>query len=427
LQPLEPRWGGFLRPGEVVTNEYFQNDTGIYYTLENLAGIPHVLNIQINDNITFGIEVRGQDNTLYHIDGVGGYPGNFNFTPFTLPTNDQYRLSITRQYGEATDIYARFTLRLGSVSETTLILNQPVEGELMQDEMLDIYRFSAEPGSDVVVLLQHVSYDAQLTLEDPTMSTLLLDLSILPYSENQGANLVQIQSAGEYILSIGRLSESSGRYRLWIFSQTPRTISPGDTLDMTFSLEQPLAMFDFTSSEGEFFTLAVEGDSGLDTVLTIVDTNGLSRFDDDSGSGLDPELYSFQSTYPGRLVAIVMPYYTDATGTARLTLARTGLLNLTIGSTAEAFLSPKNPIITLSLDVQAGVTYRLRAIYDTFATLETRILVAQNLETVTTLNVNNSPSASVEFIAPADGEMVITITNLSQIETGVQFQLEQLE
>lgn len=68
-------------------------------------------------------------------------------------------------------------------------------------------------------------------------------------------------------------------------------IAYGDTVEGQLAAGNPVAYYRFEANEGDVVTLRVVGENGLDTRVALSHEAGYFISDDDSGPGLDPELY----------------------------------------------------------------------------------------------------------------------------------------
>ena len=209
-------------------------------------------------------------------------------------------------------------------------------------------------------------------------------------------------------------------YSLSIESVTGTPITYDSTVSGSLSSEANANFFDFEGERGDILTITTFSDLDLQMRLETLSGEEIAS-DDDSGTGLNPELYRVQlpesGSYRIRVEQVIGIYYSvageDRGPTYDLTLEQIEPLHLEGQQTID--LLTKKPAQVLTFDAEAGQTYTFKA--STFFTADTvSIVVMQGDVELTAMGLlpptgstSNEISATREFTAPESGPVKIFV------------------
>lgn len=167
------------------------------------------------------------------------------------------------------------------------------------------------------------------------------------------------------------------------------------------------AAYSFDAEAGDMLTVRVNGVNGFDTQVQLEsEAYSLGR-DDDSGPGVNPELYQIPVTTSGPVTAIVSPAFTGDTGAFTLIVERTSPQRLNDG-TQSVRLTPKTARTTLVAEGEPGssASVLVRPLDDA-QVLNLQILDGTNL--VASTRGENVSQLIRDFVFPENGQVTISI------------------
>ncbi len=181
----------------------------------------------------------------------------------------------------------------------TLLDGERLAATLGPDETEKQYRFQAAAGAwlrisvdgkdgmdPIVTLLQPDG--VEIAVNDDLSAT-NRDSLLIAQVDTEGLHLIRVQpfdtnSAGDFIIQVETLELD--------LDNDNAVIALGENFDGRLSTPEDLDVFEFQLSEGEPAFVLVDGDTGVDVLAHLFDSNGdLIQVDDDGGHGLDAEIY----------------------------------------------------------------------------------------------------------------------------------------
>lgn len=204
-----------------------------------------------------------------------------------------------------------------------------------------------------------------------------------------------------------------------------RLIAYGDTVNVVFDgIPGAAETFGFTGMAGDLVSAAVTSAGDVDTAVRLLAEDGtLIAEDDDSGAGLDPELFGVSLPDDGRYLLVL--YTVSSASQANVTLTLTGVSGGSLErGPVEVTLSDKSAPQSLTFEATAGETIRVTISSVSQVGGDPVILVQQGGVTLASNTVGQNLRMSFEFVVPADGRVDVKISRdagaYGVIELGIE-------
>lgn len=232
-----------------------------------------------------------------------------------------------------------------------------------------------------------------------------------------------LPATGTYTIAASSLSESAtGSYTLSLERVELNIINFGDEVEGELGKNAPAIYFSFEGTSGD--VVSIEVDSDADTNLTLNDPyNYQVAFDEDGGSGANPEISEVSLNSTGIYTIVVQSPFGD-TGPFTLTLARSELPSLDEGSQTLSF-STEQTQRGVVFTANAGETVRL-TLSSGGAEASPSVDVLQAGNSLTYISSSRVSQLSVDFVTPDDGDVVVNISDYSYTNLRLQVTLERL-
>lgn len=239
--------------------------------------------------------------------------------------------------------------------------------------------------------------------------------------------------SGDYLWIVASVTygqPASGRFTFVArgLETPPLTMADMLTREITFTPENPAALFELTASQPELINMRVTGEAELDTVLSLVDSAGnIMMSDDDSGAGYDPELIGYMMSQTSAVYLLVVSLEPARQGSARLTLERAWNAPLTLGDPARVRLPLKQRTVTGIFEAaEAGARYRLAVDLTPVANAAPQVTIYQGMTLLASAGGNGVAAFSLDFIAAEAGPLKIFVNDATMFGQEVQLLLTEV-
>lgn len=242
-------------------------------------------------------------------------------------------------------------------------------GQLNGDQPTDTYEFEGEEGNFVIIRVMSDDFDPTVSLlDDEGYELAYNDDSAGTYDSQIGP--FPLPYTGEYSVSInqsgGFESIEPGEFVLTIETVDIETIAFGE--DVSFMLDDatPAVYYQFDGTAGESIDVTVDSDGSIDTVLQILYSDGYEfSYDDDSGSGFDPELNHVIFSYDDTYILVLSKFIAGEEGSGTITVSRNPVHSLDEGDVTitlndkqyrdiVVFEAMEGEVVTLNLVTLSG-------------------------------------------------------------------------
>jgi hypothetical protein len=327
--------------------------------------------------------------------------------------------------------------------DTTLALGETVSGIAAGDDM--VYTFDGTTGELVTIRLEAQAFDPLLLLIAPDGTEIMrdddsgggLNAAILNYVLPQTGTYQIIVTSyagendrrpdGEYILSL-----EQGFAPVTATPEMPApTETPADAVlpplpeglepfSITYGLNtaalfsgQPDEAFAYTFSalRGDVVTLRATSSGTIDTALYLVEaaTGAVVAYDDDSGSGFDPEIANV-TLGAGDYIAYLLPELAQTSGSVTLRVSLVSPLDVVSGQPVTVRLTDALPRQEMRLRrVTEGDLISLSVVPQSVLTGEPLITVMQGREVIARNRVGLNLRLVLEFKALTNEPITISV------------------
>lgn len=350
-----------------------------------------------------GVELRTDD------DSAGSL--NSRIGPFSLPVNGIYSFTASSYNGSGEGAY---TVALGSSTAQLIEYTQSIEGTLTVASTSGLYRFRGQQGDSVLISMNSTDFDSYLALAQmdggPGYDLITND--------DGGGNLnaligpFVLPATGDYLITARSLSGTDvGSFTLRLNRAEFTDITFGETITSELDAGTQAGYFRFEGRAGDVIDVSVDG-GDIDTTLVLNGPDGYQvAYDDDGGSGFNPELTSISLTQDGDYVLLVTPYSSNAEGEFELTVNRAELLSLDDG-TVEITLGDKRTDAVVTFTGTAGESIRL-TMSAPGSTGSPSLNITQDGLTLAYGSATTVSGFSIEFVVTSDGSVTVQLSDYS--------------
>jgi hypothetical protein len=398
--------------GDSVTGELTEDQPSALYTLEAEAGQALNITLTSDDFDTYLTLLDADGEPINENDDSSGT--NSGFAGFVLPPSSSYAL-LVESYDQHTDggiETGAFTLTVGEQNIERIEYTQVIEDELTLDEPSKDYVFTGQAGDVIVATESSDDFDSYLHLLDSSGTE-------LTYNDDGGGNLnsligpYTLPTTGTYTLRAGSLSsDSEGSFTLTLNKTEMTAAEYDEPIEATFTPSDQAKYFTFEGTQGDLVTISVNSNGAINTSLTLNDTSNYQiTSDDDSGPGLDPEIYHQLLSSTGTYTVVVRPV-TAGSGAITLTISRTPPPSLDDGPQTIAFTeSQTSGAITFT--GEAGETVRVNLHLAGGESGSPSVSIMQNGTTVASASGSTVSDLNFSFTPTSDGQVIVQITDYS--------------
>jgi hypothetical protein len=437
-----------INPGQTVNGTLTDAARSAAYAFVGHAGEKVTITLTSDDfDALLALRTTEGANVVSDDDSAGNL--NARIDSFRLQADDTYIILVSSSGGRSTGAY---TLMLqsdrpaGATPQPTSTLEPAVPptattlpaganrlnpGDtvtgMLKSGAPDSYTFSGQAGQVVSISAASEQFDAYITLKDASGNILTSDDdsagNLNPLIQNfalpaDGTYTIQIGSydnlgAGSYTLSLSGTPAQTA-------TATPDTgvflpfspIGYGYTVKLNFDQEIRIQVLSFQGHAGDVINVSVESGGTFDTRLTVKRADGIVvAADDDSGKGLDPELYHLFLPTDGTYVLVISPNHAGENGTVSLSLEQAALPSFDQGP-QTVHVSPKQQQEFLSFTGTAGQSVRVLA---TAVDTDGSVPVLAAFQNGRELGVDvamTDAGAELEFAVPANGTVTVAVSDL---------------
>lgn len=307
-----------------------------------------------------------------------------------------------------------------AVDAPTIAYNQVKEGQIEAPSAVDEWVFNGQAGERVNIVVNS-RFDSYLELYAP-------DGEFVTSNDDSGDSLnaalfdLQLKQTGSHTIVVRGYNQAVGAYALALTGGHPTigggTLTSGDSRAVVLS-EQGLK-WRYEGQKGTFLTVTVESEELVDSYLSLYGPDGtLLTSDDDSGGGLNAEIFEFQLPEDGTYT--VQAHTNTETGLVTLALNSSGQTSgggsIAFGQAQSGTLKPGR-VHRWSFTGEAGQIITLSMIsadFDTFLELRNsqEAILAENDDS------QDSTDSTIElFTLPADDTYTVVARGLSESDGG---------
>lgn len=396
------------------------NETFVGYTFNGVAGQALNLKLEWRDApATYAPRIAVVDFTQ-RLSYREFYATTANGTigVYVLPYTDTYELQIYADYPTPYD--RPYTLTISEVETRPATLNEPLEGELSLEQSAVVFSLTATEGNAIV-------FSAKTTAAYPFF--LLLDSNgreVISASGYNGAvTMGPLNLTGDYKLLFynTEFMPGSATYTVTIGEIVAAPIAYGETVESSLVTGQS-EYYSFEAAAGDIIDIEVVGENGLDTMLSLLNTDlyGVIITDDDSGSRLNPEILRFAIGQTGLYSVQVNALVGEGDYTLSLNRSPDAIL----GDEPRRITFIKPGFNIFSFSASAGETLRLTVEVITGNTTP-YINIMNNNTPLVSLSPTQVTRISTDFTVPSDGSYLLYIDPSGYGVQEVEITLERVE
>lgn len=425
VEPTRVPDGSQIALGDTISGELRAGQTQATYTFQGEAGQPISISLISPD---FDAYLRLQDSTGYDLitDDDGGSDLNARIAIYTLPSNGTYTVVVESYDGNS----GSYTLSLSAAQTEAIAYGETVSGTLENGGDVVVYRFDGNEGDAVTIKLTSPDFDTQVSLSDAAGGGYPLIEN--DDGGNDGTNSYigpyALLADGTYLINVSSYdSAATGRYTLTLSSAALTPIAYDETVEANFGDGVSTIYYSFEGKNGDVINVSVEG-GGLDTALTLTGPDNYQIiFDDNGGSGVNPEIYRQLLTLDGIYTLTFQLNVIGDSGQAALTLSKSALRSLDDGP-QEVRLSSEVYQDVVTFTGNAGETVRLTIDFQNPDGQSSPYLtVTQNGVTIAYGSGTTVSGLTIEFVVPEDGAVNVQIVDYSYRSDVARVSIERVE
>jgi uncharacterized protein YfaP (DUF2135 family) len=400
---------GQLQTGQPTADYTFQGEIGEVVTI-SLVSSDFDSYLRLKD--PSGYELTTDD------DSAGGLDARI--AAFTLPSNGTYTISV-----ETFDSrYGAYTLSLSEAVIEQIEYGQTINGALANEGDTVNYRFHGAANDVITIRLASPDFDTNLSLSDSSGTSLVTNDDGGGGGTNSFIGPYTLTTDGDYSILVSSYdSTATGRYALTLNQAALTPIAYGDTVQASFSSTVSAYYYSFEGSSGDIVNVTVDSGSQLNTSLLLNGPDGYQvAFDDDSGSGFNPEIFHQVLSSEGTYTLVLENTVPGDSGQVSLSLTHSAAPSLDEGP-QEIHLSSSVTTDVVTFSGHAGETVLLTAkVINGGGSDSPSVTVTQSGADVASASGTTISGISLQFIVPADGPVNVEITDYGYSD-GVSYRL----
>jgi hypothetical protein len=425
VEPTSVPGGSQIALGDTITGELRAGQTQTTYTFQGEAGQPISISLTSPDFDTY---LRLQDSTGYDLitDDDGGGDLDSRIAIYALPNNGSYTVVVESYDGNS----GSYTLSLSAAQVETIEYGQTVSGSLENAGDVAVYRFQGNAGDAVTIKLTSPDFDTQLSLLDAAGGGYPLVEN--DDGGNDGTNSFigpyALTADGTYLINVSSYDgAATGRYTLTLSSAALLPINFDEPVEANLGDGVSTIYYSFEAKNGDVINVTVNG-GDLDTALTLTGPDNYQVIsDDNSGPGLNPEIYRQLLAQDGIYTLTLQTNVAGDSGQASLTLSKSALRSLDEGP-QDIRLSSEVYQDVVMFTGRAGETIQLTADFrNPDGQSSPYLTVTQNGITIAYGSGTTVSGLTIEFVVPEDGAVNVQIVDYSYRSDVVQVSIERVE
>jgi hypothetical protein len=410
--------------GDTVEGSLTADAPAVDYSFQGEAGSSVQITLTAEDIDTYLLLSDADGNVLAtDDDGAGDLDSQIDFN---VPADGEYIITATTYAANngMTGGIGDYTLSLQGVERETIEYGETVRGSFAGNVLSQVYTFTAAADDSVIIRLESDDFDSYLRLSDPSGSE-------IAYNDDGAGNLnsligpLLLTEGGVYSINASSLSGSStGNYVLTLTSADLQGVEVGTPVTGELTPANGSAYFVLQANAGDTISVAV--DSEIDTNVAVNDPfNYQVAFDEDGGSGNNPELTDVVLTSDGQYTIVVSSPFAE-TGEFTLLVERAELSSLNDGPVTLSF-NANTTTRVVEYTAEAGESLRLTLSSLSGDQISPNVDGQQSGSSVLYGSANYVTEFSVVFEAPSDGPITLTINDYSYDNRQVEVRISAAE
>lgn len=337
-------------------------------------------------------------------------------------------LTVTEPESEDTSTTENETTETSTATETDLPLAADsliYEGSLNVDQTIDQFRFSGNEGDYVIMTLESEDFDPVLSLLDNNLLELAYSDDFNGFNPQIGP--YRLPYSGDYIANIDQVGDfaavTPGDFVLRVRYITLSAIEFGEDVSFTLNSETPAIYYEFSANAGEMIDVDVSTDGTIDTMLSIIGSEGYAIVsDDDSGKGLDPEFAEYIFDNAGSYILTISTFEADVQGEGTLTLIHHPAKSLDQGAQTIRLNDKQSRDYVVFEGVQGDViSLQIHRISGMVADLTISAFVNE-IEIASYSTTGIADEFPLVFVMPMDGQVLLKFEEYSY-QDGISFEV----
>ncbi len=416
---------------ESITGGVTPDEPTVTYAFVGEAGQSILISLTSSDFDTYLILQDADGNELTFNDD-GGQGLNSLIGPYIIPEDGTYLIvatSFSQRTGGTAQFSGQFELTVIGNEVRRIEYGMVITSELEGGIPFENYSFVGQAGDTISISLEtgaFFSYINIATASNPTSPIAVYDSTFTSERRSSQIGPFTLPDTGEYIITAGGYTDNGGgSYTLRLDRVTIEPIAYADSFEVEFTESDQVFYFSFNGEAGDVINIIVDSDSTIDTSLQLTFPDGETLFDDDGGSGFDPEFNQIVLPRAGEYIVRLETFTRGETGTVTMTLERSAVPSLDEG-TQRIRLNDKQSLATAVFTGVAGETVRLTVAVVAPDMGQPTVRVTQNGQTLATVSLADISRVSIDFEVPEDGEVLITIDDTAQSNSAFDLSLERL-
>jgi hypothetical protein len=379
----------------------------------------------ISDDLDTYLVLSDADGNVLATDDDGAGDLDSRIT-FVVPEDGEYLVTATTYAANngMTGGTGAYSLSVQAAQTETIEPGETVRGTFSEGAFSQVFTFTAAADDSVTISLQSDDFDSYLRLNDPSGAE-------IAYNDDSGGSLnsqigpILLPMDGVYSIIASSLSGSSaGDFTLTLNSANLQPVSVGESLTSELTAANGSAYFSLQANAGDTISVSVE--SSMDTNVAVTDPfNYQLAFDEDGGSGVNPELTDVVLSSDGQYTIVVSSPFSE-TGEFTLLVERAELASLNDGPVTLAFNSTTTTRV-VEYTAEAGETLRLTLSSVTGDQISPNVDGQQSGSSVVYGSANYVTEFSVVFVAPSDGPIALTISDYTYDNRQVEVRISSAE
>jgi hypothetical protein len=345
--PAATQDGTQIRPGQVVNGRLSAEVLSAVYRFSGMADDRVSITLSSRSFDAF-LRLESQNGELVASNDDTQGSLNAALENIILPGDDTYVIVVTSSNGRGQGDY---TLVMNYFQVVEIAYGAVIEGTFDSTTTSAIYRFEGEQGDIVNISMNSEQIDSNLRLSTPEYE--------LAFDDDSGGNrnaLISgmiLPTTGVYFVTASSFAQNAvGSFTV---SLTKAEMIPVAANSQTSVLMQgePI-LFSYQGRVGERLMAYVESDN-VDTILNIKGpTGGFVGWDDDSGTGLNPEISRVFLDTEGNYILSILPFSSETTGEISLVLEIEPPPLVQCDTSQTLVFNPKAQQYMFLLEAQAG-------------------------------------------------------------------------
>ena len=297
------------------------------------------------------LEVTGPDGLTEEavLQGAGGTTGEGGQDRATASLVVDRTVAGRYQVVVTTESPGAFELSVQEVEVTEVPEDDRVSGAITTDRLVEVFEVETPGGEDVLAI--QLKGDSELAAELEVTTNGWTDSAYSFFGE-PGTLVVGGPTAEDVRIVVGGY-ESAGTYELSVTRIEVVEMFVGQRENRSITSENPAGVFEFDVT-GRPLTVTVRPEDTLDVVTTLYGTDGRTQWVDAAAEGA-AELIIAPDT--GQRSRIVVTSTQSTAGAFEISLARTDVVDMDLGTPVPGAITPDSPVGVFQLNAPPETSY----------------------------------------------------------------------